>query len=427
MFHKAQTKLSFICCLATSLIVLVIILCCLKVSEKTMYGKEKALFLLEANTISTDLHLGDNIDIAWYNRHHAQENILYIETNGRPSTLSALILSEQEISYINEIKEYLTGKQLTKAATAEDADVSRHSLRYDSASHRFLVMHERLTEKDPQVSYLYLYCLDGYYSNIRMQRIRFGSIWLASILILYVFSHVFTSHVLKPLIQNDERQRHFVAVASHELRSPLAVFKTGLSILKSKSDSAKTTHIFSLMENEMSRMERLIQDLLCLSKAENATWSFLREPVALDHLLQGIYEKFAATAADKNLFLSLSTADGCDYNCLCDRQRIEQAITILIDNALSYTPAGEQISLNLFYAHRKYYIQVADTGTGIPDSEKEKIFGRFYQVNSSHSHKGHFGLGLSIAWEICHAHGGRLSVSDTNGGGSTFTIKLPKY
>ncbi|MCI9448182.1 MAG: hypothetical protein HFH36_12515 [Lachnospiraceae bacterium] len=107
MFHKAQTKLSFICCLATSLIVLVIILCCLKVSEKTMYGKEKALFLLEANTISTDLHLGNNIDIAWYNRHHAQENILYIETNGRPSTLSVLILSEQEISYIHEIKEYL--------------------------------------------------------------------------------------------------------------------------------------------------------------------------------------------------------------------------------------------------------------------------------------------------------------------------------
>ena len=151
------------------------------------------------------------------------------------------------------------------------ADISRHSLRYDSSSHRFLVMHERLTKKDSEVSYLYLYCLDGYYSNIRIQRIRFGFIWLASILILYVFSHVFTAHVLKPLVQNDERQRHFVAVASHELRSPLAVFKTGLSILKSKSDSAKTTHIFSLMENEMSRMERLIQDLLCLSKAENAT------------------------------------------------------------------------------------------------------------------------------------------------------------
>lgn len=426
MFHKAQTKLSFICCLATSLIVLAIILCCLKVSEKTMYGQEKALFLLEANAISTDLHLGKTIDAGWYDKYHAQKNILYIETNGRPSSLSAFILSGQEISYIHEIKDCLTDRRLAKTAAEEAAGILRHSLRYDKAGRRYLVMHERLPEKNPEVSYLYLYSLDKYYANIQMQRICFGSIWLASILILYVFSHAFTAHVLKPLAQNDEKQRHFVAVASHELRSPLAVFKTGLSILKNQSDSAKSAHIFSLMENEMSRMERLIQDLLCLSKAEQAGWSIVKEPVALDHIIKGIYEKFAATAADKNLILSLSIADGCDYSCLCDRQRIEQALTILVDNALSYTPAGEQISLHLFYARRKYFLQVADTGNGIPDSEKEKIFGRFYQANTSHSHKGHFGLGLSIAREICLAHGGRLSVSDTIGGGSTFTIKLPK-
>ena len=122
----------------------------------------------------------------------------------------------------------------------------------------------------------------------------------------------------------------------------------------------------------------------------------------------------------------MSIAAGYDYNCLCDSQRIEQTVIILLDNALSYTPSGQSITLNLYYSHKKYYLQVIDSGKGIPDSEKDKIFDRFYQVNSSHSHKEHFGLGLSIAREICRKHGGKISVSDTLGGGSTFTLSLPK-
>lgn len=94
MFHKVQLKLSFICCLSTTLIVLVIILCCLNVSEKKMYDQEKALFLLKINTISSDLYLSESIDINWYIRNLiTNKNILYIEVNGTPATLSSLILS----------------------------------------------------------------------------------------------------------------------------------------------------------------------------------------------------------------------------------------------------------------------------------------------------------------------------------------------
>ena len=98
---------------------------------------------------------------------------------------------------------------------------------------------------------------------------------------------------------------------------------------------------------------------------------------------------------------------------------------ILLDNALCYTPPGETILLNLFRSHSKYYIQVIDSGIGIPDIEKAKIFDRFYQSDPSHNQKKHFGLGLSIAKEICNVHGAKISVSDTKGGGSTFTVKLP--
>lgn len=427
MFRRIKLKLSIICCFTTSFIVLIIILCCLHVSEKNMFGQETAQFFLKTNTISSDLHLSESIDINWYMRNYnADKNILYLEVNGSPATLSTLILSDEEYSFICGVKEYIQTSRLTENTTFSPSYINQQYFEYTKDNRKFLVMNADLTENGQKITCIYLYGMDSFYRSVKKQRILFFAIWFISILILYLFSHIFTSHALKPVIQNDEKQKHFIAVASHELRSPLAVFKTGLSILKSNPDSEKTTRIFSLMDSEMSGMERLIQDLLCLTKAQNAKLSFYYEHVNLADLLSSIYEKYYETSKDKQLTLSLSIAADCNYDCYCDKKRIGQALVTLLDNALSYTPPGQNISLNLYSSHKNCYLQVIDTGTGISDSDKEKIFDRFYQVNSSHSHKNHFGLGLAIAKEICHTHGGKISVSDTKGGGSTFTITLPR-
>ncbi len=426
MFHKIQIKLSFICCLSTTLIVLIIILCCLNVSEKNMYDQEKTLFFLKTNTISSDLSLLESININWYMRNFTiDKNILYIEVNGSPATLSSLILSEKDFTLISKIKNFVKNKEIDKNLVYNASDITQKSFEFASDNHKFFVMHAKSYKNEQEITYIYLYNIDNFYYNVKKQRILFLGIWCFSILILYLFSYIFTANALKPVIQNDEKQRHFIAFASHELRSPLAVFKTGLSVLKNKPDSQKTDRIFSLMETEMFRMERLIQDLLCLTKLENTKLSFYFETVSLAELLRSIYEKYIVIAKRRNLTLSLSISANCNYDCLCDRQRMEQAIVILLDNALSYTPPGQNITLNIFCSHKKYYIQVIDTGIGISNSDKEKIFDKFYQVNSSRNHKEHFGLGLSIAREICYKHGGKISVSDTKGGGSTFTIKLP--
>lgn len=416
MFHKIQRKLSLICCLTTALLVLIIILCCLWVSEKNMYGQEKASFFLNANTVSSALHTSRQIDINWYMRNFdGDDHILYLESNGSPAVLPSFVLSEQTYSLIEEIKA---------------ASPSGQYFQYTRGAHRFLVMQGKLLKKEQDITYIFLYNLEDFCQRVQTQRTRFAAIWLLSILILYVFSHIFTSHVLKPVIQNDERQRHFAASASHELRSPLAVFKTGLSILRNEPDPEKSVRIFSLMEHEMSRMERLIQDLLLLSKMEHAALPFQLEQVNLGDLLSSIYETYRIIAKEKNLtfafpeFSNLKNSD-CRYECLCDRARIEQAIVILLDNAFSYTPSGQKVTLNIYASHKKCFLQVIDTGTGIPDSDKENIFDRFYQGDSSRSSKEHFGLGLSIAREICNGHGGNLMVSNTKGGGSTFTISLP--
>ena len=105
-------------------------------------------------------------------------------------------------------------------------------------------------------------------------------------------------------------------------------------------------------------------------------------------------------------------------------KRMEQILAILLDNAISYTPPQGKISLSLQSSPGKFTLQVSDNGNGIPDSEKEAVFDRFYRQDKSHKDKSHFGLGLCIAWEIVHMHKGKIWVEDTPGGGSTFVVVL---
>ena len=113
--------------------------------------------------------------------------------------------------------------------------------------------------------------------------------------------------------------------------------------------------------------------------------------------------------------------------CFCDSLKISQALAILIDNALAYVPEGGMIRLSARQEAASVSLFVADNGPGIPDSEKEAVFQRFYRSDTSRNDKQHFGLGLCIAKEIALLHHGTLSVSDTPGGGATFQLKLPVH
>lgn len=106
-------------------------------------------------------------------------------------------------------------------------------------------------------------------------------------------------------------------------------------------------------------------------------------------------------------------------------EKVSQILTILIDNALSYVPEGGSIRLQAKKEPGAIAISVSDNGPGIPDSEKDSVFQRFYRSDASRNDKQHFGLGLCIAKEIALLHQGSLKILDTPGGGATFILKLP--
>lgn len=136
-----------------------------------------------------------------------------------------------------------------------------------------------------------------------------------------------------------------------------------------------------------------------------------------------VYERFLRPAGEKGLRLELSLPEEALPRYQWDGSRIEQALSVLLDNALSYTPAGGNIELILErQPGGRAKFTVRDSGPGVPDSEKEHIFERFYRADSARRDREHFGLGLCVAKEIATLHKGRLWVEDAPDGGAAFCL-----
>lgn len=172
-------------------------------------------------------------------------------------------------------------------------------------------------------------------------------------------------------------------------------------------------------------MASLINDMLTLSASDSHNFSVSLSPVELDTLLINASEAFEPLAAGKKQSLSVALPEDGLPSCMADAERIMQLLSILLHNAVSYTPEGGSIELSLARKKNRLYLSVSDTGPGILPEDRKKIFDRFYRAEKSRSAKGHFGLGLSIASEIVKQHHGSIAVSDREGGGSVFTVTLP--
>lgn len=265
--------------------------------------------------------------------------------------------------------------------------------------------------------------LNGLKKQIYEQRILFALINFIAVIFLAAFSWVFTGKLLKPIMENQKKQTAFVASASHELRTPLAVILSSAECCMDASPY-KQTQFLNTIKQEGLRMSSLINDMLTLSESDQHQFLVQKKPVELDTLLINSYEAFQPLAKKKDVMLFIELPEDPLPVCLCDPDRLKQVFSILIHNAISYTPEKGKISLSLAYKKSNFYISVADNGIGIPDEDKSKIFDRFYRAERSRSTKGHFGLGLSIAYEIINKHGGIITVEDAKGGGTIFTIVL---
>lgn len=243
---------------------------------------------------------------------------------------------------------------------------------------------------------------------------------LAQTAIVFI-SWYFIGRSMRPVQEATQKQHEFIAAASHELRSPLAVIQTGLSAIPLIGEHKKT---IETAQKECRRMARLINDMLLLASSDAKTWPLRKEVLDIDTILIECYDALLPAARENRQSLKLELPENMLPQVYGDRQRIEQILTILIDNALSYTPAGKEIRIHGYSQSNWLIVDIEDEGPGVSDADKERIFDRFYRAERSRNDKKHFGLGLSIARELTDLHSGRLKVLDSPSGGAVFSLQL---
>lgn len=221
-----------------------------------------------------------------------------------------------------------------------------------------------------------------------------------------------------------QSQQQFVSDASHELRTPIAVIKGYVNMLDrwGKNDKDILEESISAIKNETDSMQDLIEKLLFIARSDKHTLTFTKEDFSIQELLLEI-EKETKMIDLRHNFLFYFSNDASIY---ADRKRIKQAVRILLENAMKFTPHDGIISVSGFIEGKYYIIKVSDTGIGIAKKDLNKIFDRLYRAEQSRSKEiGGHGLGLSIAKIIILGHKGKIKVTSTIGKGSEFSIMLP--
>jgi two-component system sensor histidine kinase SenX3 len=224
-------------------------------------------------------------------------------------------------------------------------------------------------------------------------------------------------------VRIDEVRRDFVANLSHELRSPLGAVGLLGETLATEDDPVIRTRLLGRIGLEVDRMTAIVDDLLDLSRLE-FDGSARREPVSAGQLVEDAIDAVRHLADQRGVKIRSSAAD---ETVDLDRGQVVRAIANLLENAVKYSHEGSIVEIEAEVEDTAVRFTIRDEGIGIPSADLQRIFERFYRVDTARSRStGGTGLGLSIVRHVAQNHGGEVLVSSREGEGSTFTLVLPR-
>lgn len=244
--------------------------------------------------------------------------------------------------------------------------------------------------------------------------LTFGALAIA---VLFFISIYLSGQIIRPLEENDRKQRQFISDAGHELKTPVAVISANAEML---SREIGENEWLSNIQYESERMGGLVKQLLDLSRAENTEAPM--EQTDFSRLVTGEALAFESLAFDQGKMIRSDIEEGIVLNG--SPSRLTQLASILLDNAVRHS-TGDEIELSLKRQGHTAVLIVTNEGEAIPDEKQERLFDRFYRLDESRNSEGqHYGLGLSIARAVAESHGGSIGVSCRNGR-VQFTATIP--
>ncbi|HFQ92788.1 MAG TPA: HAMP domain-containing histidine kinase, partial [Anaerolineae bacterium] len=226
------------------------------------------------------------------------------------------------------------------------------------------------------------------------------------------------------LSELDEVKSNFISIASHELRTPLAVIMGYVSFLREEADETVAEQFDTVLDAAV-HLRGLIQDMANLSYVDAGQTTLLRQMVDLAALVREMELASDETAVAKNQTITLNLPAE-PLIVLIDRSMIEVILGNLLNNAVKFTPQNGRIAITVERQGREAWFRIQDSGSGIPEDQLDRIFHRFYQVESPlvREHGG-MGLGLSIAKELVELNDGRIWAESAGKNGSEFIVALP--
>jgi len=220
-------------------------------------------------------------------------------------------------------------------------------------------------------------------------------------------------------------RQDFIGNVSHELRTPLASLRALVETLRdaAQQDPAAAKRFLDLMDTEVDALTQIVQESLELSRIESGRAPLRLSPTPVSEVILPVVERLRPQAERAGVTLHCTLPDGL-ADVLADEERVRQAVSNLLHNAIKFTPPGGEIQISAEQVADELVISVRDTGVGISSEDLPRVFERFYKADRARSSSG-TGLGLAIAKHIVQGHGGRIWAQSTEGRGSTFSFSLP--
>lgn len=259
------------------------------------------------------------------------------------------------------------------------------------------------------------------------RNILLGELLIAPFLLISVFAGAVLvgRRVAAPIEASRRRQLEFTADASHELRTPLSVIEAHTSLaLAQERDATWYRTAFTRVDRESRRMRRLLEDMLWLARFDAGGTPRAAEPVDLGILVRQAADRFGAVAESRRLSLAVRAPDGVAVIAAPDL--IDRLVGVLVDNACKYVPEGGHVIVTVGAEAGRAAVTVDDSGPGIRDEDRQRIFDRFHRSLATSSDAGGAGLGLAIGDAIVEATGGRWLVDRSPLGGARFEVSWPQ-
>ncbi len=238
--------------------------------------------------------------------------------------------------------------------------------------------------------------------------------------LLALLMRLIALRMVRPVEQMLEAEKKFVSNAGHELKTPLTVISANLQLLE--SEIGENRHL-TYISQETERMIQMVSKLLTLMRLDAPGADDQMKNFYADEALLDIIYPMESVAYEKNLQMEYKIDKGMQM--IGEEESFKTLISILLDNAISYTTMGGKISIYAEIRVKKLCLRVSNTGEAIPKEQREKLFERFYRRDEARENEAnHFGLGLSIAAGIVEKHHGKIQVK-SEGGENTFFVQLP--